>query len=984
MIRLLKNSFKPLNLFFYALIAAVFGLLFFIFMTTSGLKLTTQIAEKILKGHLSIEGVSGALAREIQAEKITFSTSERTFSIKNMHIKWRILALLRWHLKIKSLTADEVLILEKPLVSTKKVSKKADRLQKTISLPKLPIYLTIEDLEIAQVLAQSGKKIQLDVRNLKGKIMLTRTQLFSDVRSKFLLPIPMDMQFELSGNRKKYEFYLTLQGKNLDWKLAGHGDQKQLIFNTVHEKMWGGIFQADGWVKASKLELPKEPLTILSFRPKNKEVIEKGVFLEWYFNLRAKNVPLDPFLPLQLNGDLTGIGTGKQGKLMLELEKTLYYKNPISGKTILHFDYPAITAIEADFFSGKNTLSAQGKVTDHWDIRWESNIKNLSVFSPKIKGKLLTKGEVSGERISPKVSANFLIQNLKFSTFSAKLLDASIFFDLKDLQSSRIDFDAKELVRGIFKISNLSLSGQMKKTKKGLMAELFLKPGIFEYSLAGTKRKETFRGGFWNILFLKSQIKSNLDVHLMGGSHLEGSATLPNRIEKASRQEIKANLRGKIEDLTFLSGLTSPTVRNIRGKAAVRLNVNGTMQNPNIEGAFALKEGGAFLAVPNLNLRNIQLVAKGKGRSIRYQGQAYSEDTVLKLKGKTTFELKKIISKFKLNSDRFLVVNTPEIQVYAKPDLSAEIKDEETEVSGTILITEANINPLDFSTVIGMPDDVQYVGQKEFSGSDFSIKTHITVKLGEKVKLKYQGLTGDLTGKLEISSESGDPTTAKGQISIKDGEYLIKGRKLNIHRGNLIFENSPLGNPNLDIQATRKIQVHNMGGSDPNLDFGINEVLVGVNLTGNARRHKVRLFSEPSGLSQSDILSYLITGQSSSAGASAYLPLILEAADALGGGPASDFSDQIQKSFGFSDISIRKEGDISPIPSEKPSRGPALVLGKMLSPFLYINYSVSKLSSLGRLQAQYQFAKDWTLQVTGVPGDMGAAIDFIRSKESKN
>jgi translocation and assembly module TamB len=136
------------------------------------------------------------------------------------------------------------------------------------------------------------------------------------------------------------------------------------------------------------------------------------------------------------------------------------------------------------------------------------------------------------------------------------------------------------------------------------------------------------------------------------------------------------------------------------------------------------------------------------------------------------------------------------------------------------------------------------------------------VQLGEKLRIRGQGLDAGLRGDLRLSAPQGR-LRVDGSVRTVDGTYRAYRQRLNIERGVLTF-NGPVENPQLDIEAIR-----------PNLD-----VRVGVAVTGTVLVPRVRLFSEPD-MSDADKLSWLLRGRASEGPGSGDTALLQAAAMAL-------------------------------------------------------------------------------------------------------
>lgn len=995
---LLTQLIKPIKLLLYATLASIILLVFLLFYTQTGFRLTLKAVEKYSDGKFTFEKPTGNFGKAMSFKKVYYREPERVIRLENVSVKWNPLALLRWHLQMDQLNIDKLIVFQKNVQKpkTSQVLLKKTLGTSPIALPQLPIYLTIKKIKIGEIRVRSQGITTFQLKNLRGNLALTSTQLAARLQTKLTLPVSMNGLLELSGDKKHYEFEVNFYGEAFNWSLAGRGDQTHLVFNTRQDEIFGGKLNLNGWIKSPKPQVNVKPASILSPKPIDKLADKKNEDLfSWKFDLTASNLQLDKIFPVKLNGTLTGEGRDKEGKLFLSLTDSYYNKTPLTGQATLQFDYPVVKNFNAQFFSLKNTLSIDGNIGETWNVQWKANIDNLKFWLPTLQGSLLSQGRILGSRETPEVQANLFMRELKIGEATVKSLRILADFNMASLDNSKVVLEAQQIKNDTFEVSNLTFLGNIQEITNGFFVNLNLQPGIFRYSVESKMQAESFGGGTLNMRFIPGKIITKFDVNLMGKSHFQGRLVLPSYIKRGSNQKIKGQLSGQVNNLSFLSGLTGPTFRNIQGQIVTDLQIEGTIGKPQIKSKMQLK-GSAFLPVPNIHLKDIQLNARSEKQVVQYDGQAKSEDTVLHLTGKTVFKPKTVFSEFDLFSPNFLITNTNEITMYATPKIKIISKDGKTSMTGNIEISKAEIKPLDFSGVLTMPEDIQYVGEEMPTiGHQLPVETDLLITMGNQVYMRYQGMSGNLTGSVRIKSRPLQPTIGIGRIEFKEGStFQIKGRELSIHQGYFDFKGGPLSNPSIQIKATRKIQVNNVGGLDPNLEFGVSEMLVGINITGNVHRHKVKLYSEPSGLSQSNILAYLITGQSLHAGASAYAPLILEAGETLGGGSNSNFAHQVKKGFGLTDISIQKiktgiskdEKDLSTTSTHeiKPDR-PALVFGKMISPVFYISYAVvDVIRPLSGFQARYQLTKHWVLQVSGIPGDKGASVDLIRTFESKH
>jgi len=215
------------------------------------------------------------------------------------------------------------------------------------------------------------------------------------------------------------------------------------------------------------------------------------------------------------------------------------------------------------------------------------------------------------------------------------------------------------------------------------------------------------------------------------------------------------------------------------------------------------------------------------------------------------------------------------------------------------------------------------------------VRLDLRVDMGEKLRVRGRGLDAGLRGELRLTSPSGRLAVA-GTLRTVEGTYQAYGQKLDIERGVLTFV-GPVENPRLDIEATR-----------PNLD-----VRVGVTVSGTALNPRVRLFSEPE-LSDIDKLSWLVLGRASATTGGADTLLLQQAALALLSGEGPGVTDQLIKSIGLDEVSVRQ--------TQGAVNDTIVTLGKQISKRWYVGYERGLNTTLGTWQLIYRVAQRVTVR----------------------
>ena len=166
-----------------------------------------------------------------------------------------------------------------------------------------------------------------------------------------------------------------------------------------------------------------------------------------------------------------------------------------------------------------------------------------------------------------------------------------------------------------------------------------------------------------------------------------------------------------------------------------------------------------------------------------------------------------------LKGNRLLVADLPEYRVLASPDLRFDINDKNINVKGEVLIPEARLQPREVVGAVQLSADAHFKDETllERKQSGWNINSDASIRLGDKISFDGLGLQGRLSGEVMTRLHTGDIAAGSGELSVNDGNYEIYGQKLDIKRGRLIYDNTPLGDPGLDIQAERKIDTTTVG-----------------------------------------------------------------------------------------------------------------------------------------------------------------------------
>ena len=210
----------------------------------------------------------------------------------------------------------------------------------------------------------------------------------------------------------------------------------------------------------------------------------------------------------------------------------------------------------------------------------------------------------------------------------------------------------------------------------------------------------------------------------------------------------------------------------------------------------------------------------------------------------------------------------------------------------------------------------------------------------------------------------------------------------------MLFRSGSISNPGLNIRATRTFNTTGQAfsGSNRLFDFGASNIqsmsfsnvtTVGIQVSGRINNPKVSLFSEPSNLQQSDILSMLLLGRPASQASDSGGQLLLSAISSMGldrGTEGGQLLSQLKNKLGL-EFSVDDNTTYNPEQDEVSSTH-SVGVKKKFSDRLSIGYNMGIYDSNAMvLTLTYLLNKYLSIQVNA--GDTASGIDltYTRSKD---
>jgi translocation and assembly module TamB len=390
--------------------------------------------------------------------------------------------------------------------------------------------------------------------------------------------------------------------------------------------------------------------------------------------------------------------------------------------------------------------------------------------------------------------------------------------------------------------------------------------------------------------------------------------------------------------------------------------VSGTASAPVLQLHTGVPDAGFGVPKLGIQVAGIKLEAvTHEDNRITLRGRAVSGKGEIRLDGSATLsEAAGWPVNLTIKGSRFLAADIPEAKVFVSPDLAVAFGQGGLMLTGKVAVPEAAIDVKPRTEAVRPSADVVLVGQEAAPASrPPRIETRVDVVLGDKVKVQAAGFTGRLDGRVRIEQSPKGPVLGTGQIMIREGRYSTFGVELDIHDGRILFAHSPVDNPGLDINVTRKT------------DDG----LVGVKVLGTVQSPSANLYADRP-MAQADILSVLVTGKPLGLASREEGSALQGAAASLGGSAGGFLAKEIGSRLGLSDfvdISVQSSLDAQGLSRgyrtaaaggapAGSAQSTALFLGKYLTPRLYVQYGMGLFQNAYVFRARYELTKNWKVQ----------------------
>jgi translocation and assembly module TamB len=436
------------------------------------------------------------------------------------------------------------------------------------------------------------------------------------------------------------------------------------------------------------------------------------------------------------------------------------------------------------------------------------------------------------------------------------------------------------------------------------------------------------------------RINFSFGVQAFTDTFLFANANIDRTLGTAlTRAPLVGDFRARAADANILP-IVFPDIDNAAGLLTANGTVKGTLASPQIDGRIELANGEFDSYRVNLALRDLNLIANLAGNELFFNGKGRAGEGALNVGGRFAWQDGVSRGNLQLRGENLLVADLPDYRVVASPDLNFAIDGRNLNATGTVTIPSALVQPADLSGSVQASEDARYVGEHpaEESGR-YIVNSDVRVNMGDDVRVDSFGLQGRIVGGVSTTIRTGEAPIGRGELSVAEGRYEAYGQKLEISRGKLLFEGSSLSDPALDIEARRKVET----------------VTVGLNVRGTLQQPRLSFFSEPT-MPQTQIVSYLLVGKPIDSMQGNDAATVSSARDAIAMQGGGLLASQLGRRIGLEEVGVESTTDSAGETNQQ------LVLGKFLSPRLFISYGISLTESINTLKLRYTISDRWTLK----------------------
>lgn len=451
----------------------------------------------------------------------------------------------------------------------------------------------------------------------------------------------------------------------------------------------------------------------------------------------------------------------------------------------------------------------------------------------------------------------------------------------------------------------------------------------------GDNEQHSFEHYSWHALNVNISLH-NQHWNVTAGVDFVNHGTLSAKLDISPSRQIKGHINVGFNDIA-LAEIFIPYARDISGSIDIYCELTGSLDKPSALINAVLKDTSLFLPELGIKIEQISLLLNSEdSNTLHIKGSAASGTGQVQLEGSLQYDNNAWFLSSHIQGKNFLLLDLPNVYASISPDLKILAHSRKVDIDGLLVLPEANIKIRNLSQSAVHPSkDTILVGDKEQLQSDgssgeISINTQIKLVLGDNVHFEGFGFESRLAGALDLKESPGQTSLAYGELSVIDGYYRGYGQKLKIEQGRLLFQ-GPYDNPAVDVLIRRTTELASAS----------------LQISGTLRELRSRIYSVPP-LPESEAISILLTGKSLDNATQTDAGFLIDAITSLGLEKGQAVSGKIAKTFKLDTFTINSENDLAQS---------SLLIGKYLTPRLYVRYTMGLFDQISNFSLDYQLTK---------------------------
>ncbi|MCC7091247.1 MAG: translocation/assembly module TamB domain-containing protein, partial [Nitrosomonas sp.] len=448
--------------------------------------------------------------------------------------------------------------------------------------------------------------------------------------------------------------------------------------------------------------------------------------------------------------------------------------------------------------------------------------------------------------------------------------------------------------------------------------------GLERFQLHVTAQRDAIASSFELISQHLGNAKARLNVPIKHSNQ---------RWSVADNAPLTGDVSAQINHLKWLDSLMGAGI-SMNGRLQAQAHIGGTLSKPDIQGTVTGKELSILLLEQGIDLQQGNLSATFQQADLVIDRLHFvsphpppPQDRLLKnvqlnhTSGSLTVAghlgLTGNESRLNITLSELPVAHKTNYWIIASGSGQARLQSKRLSLTGH-LTADAGLLLQPPENRPELSDDIVFTNvAPDPAQQKLSLDLDMNLNLGERFFIRASGLEGRLAGQLQILDDKKRKLKVNGTIAAQDTTFKAYGQDLTVRRGIVSFQ-GPLDDPALSVLAVRE---------------GL-QVEAGVEILGSVRHPQVRLVSTPN-VSETEKLSWIVLGRKPDPGGLDATALVAAAGSILGGQSGSGITEQITRTFGLDELTIKQAGVGSSL------SGQIGVVGKRLSSRAYLSYERS-------------------------------------------